>query len=105
MLSLLLSLLPCEWPCQARSKEAGSEAQTGPADGDSLEDEEEADNVVPVSLSGHSKALTSADHIRRAEEMQPVMERWIQALFANKGSEVSRCTVLVHRRSLALCVR
>ena len=64
---------------------------------DSLEDEEEADNVVPVSLSGHSKALTSAEHIRKAEEMQPVMERWIAALFANKGREVHHCSPCVNR--------
>ncbi len=50
-----------------------------------IEEEEDDDNIVPVSLSAHVREANSAEFLRRVERIVPVVEAWLESCVPRGG--------------------
>ena len=63
---------------------AAAAAQSRPTE----DDDDDGDDVVPVPVPVYARSQYSADSIRKSEDMNPMIDAWVDALFKGKGSEV-----------------
>ena len=52
-----------------------------------MDEDGDGDDVIPVPVSALTRQSNTSDMLRRAEDVHPLVDVWVTALFAGTGAE------------------